>query len=71
MIVYANGRLTAIDVEGNTQDIGVVGPEQDTLKVSDDESKDLLYAIIKELKMLNLHMASITDLIITSSEVEV
>lgn len=71
MIVYANGRLTATDLHGNTQPISVIGAEQDTLKVADDESRDLLYNVIKELKILNLHMSIITDNTIDREEVEV
>jgi len=71
MIVYANGRLTATDLDGNTQPISVIGVEQDTLKVADDEARDLLYNVIKELKILNLHMSVITDNTIDREEVEV
>jgi hypothetical protein len=71
MIVYANGRLTATDLDGNTQPIAVIGVEQDTLKAADDNSRDLLYNIIKELKILNLHMSIITDNTIDREDVEV
>ena len=71
MIIYANGRLTATDLDGNTQPISVIGAEQDTLKVADDESRDLLYSVIKELKILNLHMSFITDNVIDREDVEV
>jgi hypothetical protein len=71
MIIYANGRLTATDLDGNTQPISVIGAEQDTLKVADDESRDLLYNVIRELKILNLHMSVITDNNIRKEDVEV
>ena len=61
MIVYSNARVIGTDVDGNAQFVSVIGPEQDTLKAADDESRDLLYDVIKELKILNLHMAFITD----------
>jgi hypothetical protein len=71
MIVYANGRVIATDLQGDAQNIAVIGEEQDTLKVADDEARDLLYNVIKELKILNLHMSIVTDNDIRREEVEV
>lgn len=71
MIVYANGRVIGTDLDGDAQFISVIGEEQDTLKVADDESRDSLNNIIKELKILNLHMSFITDNTIKRSDVEV
>jgi len=31
MIIYANGKVKATDVDGSTQDIGAVGAEQENL----------------------------------------
>ena len=71
MIVYSNARVIGTDVDGNAQFVSVIGPEQDTLKAADDESRDLLYDVIKELKILNLHMAFITDNALGREDVEV
>jgi len=70
MIVYANGKVIATDTEGNTQDIGVVGVEQDELKVADHEQENLLSKILKELKINNFHMAILTDTYIRNSDME-
>jgi len=71
MIIYANGTLKATDVNGNTQNIGVVGPQQDELKTSDLNQQDILENIVKELKMMNLHLALMTDVDIDRETVEV
>ena len=71
MIVYANGRVIATDIDGNTQPVGVIGAEQDTLKVADDEVRTLLYTMIKEFKILNMHMTDMTDNVIEKEDVEV
>lgn len=70
MIIYANGKVIATDIEGNTQDIGVVGAEQDELKVSDHENENLLSKILKELKINNFHMSLLTDNNIDNSDME-
>ena len=71
MIVYANGKVKGTDVDGNTSDITAQGPEDDELKVSDNQSRDYLHSIIKELRILNLHMSMITDQHIVRDDVEV
>ena len=71
MIVYANGRVRATDDLGDTQDITAQGPDSDELKVSDDESRDYLHSVVKELRILNLHMSKLTDMNITRQDVEV
>jgi len=70
MIVYANGRVIGTDIDGNTQDISVVGVEQDELKVSDHEQENLLSKILKQLKINNFHMSLLTDTYIENSDVE-
>ena len=55
MIIYSNGKVIATDPEGNTQDIGVVGAEQDELKVSDHNQSNILNKILKQIKITNLH----------------
>ena len=71
MIVYANGRVIGTDIDGNAQFVSIIGAEQDTLKAADDESRTLLAAIIKELKITNLHLSLITDNVIERIDVEV
>ena len=70
MIVFSGSRLKATDNDGNTQPIKVIGPEQDTLKVGSDELNMLIGHMIKELRILNLHMAIITDNFITEKEID-
>ena len=71
MIVYANGRVIGTDIDGNAQFVSIIGVEQDTLKAADDGSRTLLTAIIKELKIINLHFSLITDNVIEREDVEV
>jgi hypothetical protein len=71
MIVYANGKVIATDTEGNTQPIGVVGAEQDEIKVSDHEQENLLTKMLKELKKMNLHLTILSDENIRNNDVEV
>jgi hypothetical protein len=71
MIVYANGRVVATDINGDTQPVGVIGASQDTLKVADDEARDLLFNVIQELRILNMHMTDMTDNVIQKEDVEV
>jgi hypothetical protein len=71
MIIYANGKVLATDSDGNTQEVAVIGPYSDELKVGDDESRDYLHSIIKELRILNLHMSMMTDQNIRRQDVEV
>lgn len=71
MIVYANGKTLGTDADGNVTSIGAIEPGLDTLKVGDMETRELLYKVIKELKILNLHMSYMTDLVIDKEEVEV
>jgi hypothetical protein len=71
MIVYASPRTQGIDIEGDTQPISVMGPEQDSLKIEDQEQYGLLNNILKELKIMNLHLTSMTDNHIQSQDVEV
>jgi hypothetical protein len=71
MIVYANGRVIGTDIDGNAQFVSIIGAEQDTLKIGDDESRTLLAAIIKELKIMNLHLSLMTDNVIERTDVGV
>ena len=38
--------------------------------VSDDNAQELLLEILKELKKMNLHLSMMTDLAITSEEID-
>jgi len=70
MIIYANGKVTATDTEGSTQSVGVVGVEQDEIKVSDHEQENLLLKILKELQKNNFYMSLLTDINIENSDME-
>ena len=69
MIIYSNGKVIATDTEGNTQNIGVVGAEQNEIKVADHEQENLLSKILKELKINNFHMSILTDTDIKNSDI--
>lgn len=71
MIVYANGRVIGTDIDGDAQFVSIIGAAQDTLKAADDESRTLLAAIIKELKIMNLHLSLMTDNVIERTDVGV
>lgn len=71
MIIYANGSLKATDIDGNTQNIGVVGADQDEIKVSDHEQENLLRNILKEMKKMTLHLSIINDMDIQNKDVEI
>ena len=70
MIIYSGSRLKATDSDGNTQAVGVIDIEQNSLKVGDDINRELLYNIIKELKILNYHMSIMTDISINYQDIE-
>jgi hypothetical protein len=72
MIVYAagSGKLKATDTNGNTKDIGVVGEYQDTIKVSDVETSQYLYEVLKQLKIMNIHLSNMTDMDIEKADIE-
>ena len=70
MIVYANGKVKGTDIDGDTQDVGVIGTEQNELKIADHEQENLLSKILKELKINNFHMSILTDTFIKNSDME-
>lgn len=70
MIVFAGSRLKGTDADGNTQNVSVVGAQSDTLKVSDLYTSTLLHDILKELRLLNLHIGNITELNIGTEDME-
>lgn len=69
MIVFAGSRLKATDNDSNTQSLKVIDTTQDTLKTGDDINRELLYNIVRELKIMNYHMSLMTDSIITERDV--
>lgn len=71
MIVYANGAVKGTDVDGDTQNIGVAGAAQDELKTSDLYQQDVLTNVVKELKIMNTHLALMTDVSVDREDVEV
>jgi len=73
MIVFAgssSSTLKATDTNGNTKSIGVIGENQDTLKVGDLETSVYLYEILKQLKIMNIHLSNMTDMGIEKSDIE-
>ena len=70
MIVFSGSRLKATDVNGNTQNISIVGAESDTLKIGDFDSAFLLSKILKELRIMNLYLSHMTDIAIERSDIE-
>ena len=70
MIVFAGSRLKATDNNGNSQSIGVIDSSQDSLKVGDDINRELLYNIIKELKIMNYQLSLATDSNITERDIQ-
>jgi len=69
MIVYASPRTQGIDSEGNTQPVGVVGADQDELKIADLEARDWLQDIIKELRIMNVQISAMTDIEIDKKDI--
>lgn len=72
MIVYSGSRLKATDIDGNTQSLSIVaaGEAKDQLKVADEETRDLLHNILKELRIMNIHLSIATDINIDKSVVD-
>jgi len=70
MIVYASPRSQGVDVDGNTHAVSIIGSELDTLKVGDLSSSTYLGKILKQLKIMNIHMSSLTDMVIENSDIE-
>lgn len=61
MIVYASPINQGTDIDGNTQKISVVGADKDELRVADMDQRDLLESILKQLKIMNIHLSIMTD----------
>jgi len=70
MIVYANGRVTGTTHEGDPSFIRSVGTDSDALLVSDEHSLQFFYAMLVELKKMNLHLESMTDQKINDIDIE-
>ena len=71
MIVYASGVVRGTDNDGDSQPVAVVGGDQDALKTSDMDQQDILTDLVKELKIMNMHLSLITDTSIHREDVEV
>lgn len=69
MIVYANGKVLATDQDGNTTPISSVNPAKNELRVADEESRDLLYKILVQLKLMNIHLNNMTDSFLTEEDI--
>lgn len=70
MIVYASPRAQGTDEDGNTWPISVVGAAQNELRTADEDQRDLLTSLLKEMKIMNIHLASITSMYIDREEIE-
>lgn len=57
------------DSDGNPVDH--VGINSDTLKVSDGDLFCLMTEVLKELKIMNIHLSIMTDVCVDQEEVEV
>lgn len=71
MIIFANGKLKGTTPNGDISDIGTVGPDYDQVKTNDVDNYILLTAMLKELKIMNLHMMQITDTHITNEDIDI
>lgn len=60
MIIYSRTAL-AQDVDGNLTKLTTVGPEQDSVKTTDQNNNELLREILNQLKVLNFQIATITE----------
>ena len=63
--------IQATDENGNHVPISVVGADQDELKTADLDSRDLLESVVEELKIMNLHLLTITNMSLNKEDVEV
>ena len=57
------------DPDETAQPVGIQGTENNELKTSDIELEDLLDQVIKEMQIMNMHMALITDIYIRDSDI--
>lgn len=60
MIIYSRTAL-AQDVYGNLTRLTTSGPEQDEVKVADQNANENLNEVVKQLRILNFQMATITE----------
>jgi len=69
MIVYASPKTQGTDSEGNTQPISIVSADQDQSRIADCESRDLLENIVEELKIMNVQLSNMTDMVIDKEDI--
>ena len=62
-------KLNKIDTD-YTDNLDDLGDKSDDQKALQDDTTMLLYSIIQELKIMNLHLAILTDTMIEKTEVE-
>lgn len=68
MIVHASPVTQGVDVDGNTEKIGAIGAAADELRVNDMDQTDYLDEILKQLKIMNIHLSQMTDMQIDKQE---
>lgn len=68
MIVYASPVTQGVDIDGNTEKVSVVGAEKNELRVSDIDQADYLYEILVQLRIMNIHLSSLSDMQIDKKE---
>ena len=69
---YTKGakHVTLVDENGDVQTFKLVGLEDDELKINSDDVIYTLGKVIKELKIMNIHLALITDSNIDREDVQ-
>ena len=60
MIIYSRTALAQTS-DGELVKLTTVGPEQDELKINDQDSNELLRNIYNQIRVLNFQMATITE----------
>jgi len=67
MIIYSRTKI-AKDTDGNLTDLQTLTPNNE-VKVSDENSVSLQKDILKQLKIMNIHLSINTDTIINDYDV--
>jgi len=71
MIIYANGRTIGTTPDGESSFIQATGINGDSLNVSDSTTQQYLYFILRELRITNMHLHSLSDQRIHPKDVDV
>jgi hypothetical protein len=61
MIVFSNGRIIGTKDNGDSIQIRGLGEYQNSLSTTDETIARYLVSILKELRIQNIHLQSITD----------